>query len=305
MIKYWISNTKTFNYSTDIDQIASINVYEFDTIIYSTRINMVKNINYYTGLVNGWNDKKVIITSENEEYVFSMSGVFSLLSDDQKIKLDKYSKILNLTDRTDLCEIMDKNKSDKASRNANSLGHNYTRFYTKIFGRFRFDEVNLFELGLGTNNINFEFNMGSDGLPGASIFGWGEYFINGHIFGADIDTGCLFTTDSIKTFYCDQTNPWIIRQMWDNKYLDFQFDIIIEDGLHKFDANVTFFENSYHKLKKHGIYIIEDVNNDEIPNWLNKIEEYETKFSQFNFEIIRLECDYNRDDNTLIKIRYK
>lgn len=243
-----------------------------------------------------------------------MAGYKNKLSDENKIKLNKYSKILNFNENenTDLCDIMNKNKSDKASRIGNLLGHNYTKFYSEIFEKIRFNEINIFELGLGTNNINIESNMGENGLPGASIFGWSEYFNHGHIFGADVDTNCLFNIEkyiskknSIKIFYCDQTNPWIINQMWDNKYLDCKFDIIIEDGLHTFNANVTFFENSYHKLKYNGIYIIEDINNDEIINWLNKIEEYETKFPQFNFEIIQLSCKYNTIDNNLIKITYK
>ncbi len=306
MINYWITDSKTFNYSTDRDKISIfIDVYESNVITYSTNIEIVKNLNYYTSLVTGWNDKKVIIRSEEGELEFFMIGSKSKLSDDQIIKLNKYSKVIELNNNTDLCEIMTRNKSDKASRIGGSYGHNYTKFYSQIFEKIRFDEINVFELGLGTNNINVESNMGQNGTPGASIFGWSEYFKYGHVFGADIDTGCLFNTDNIKTFYCDQTNSWIIRQMWDNKYLDFKFDIIIEDGLHTFNSNVTFFENSYHKLKHNGIYIIEDINNDEIVNWLNKFDEYEIKFPQFNFEMICLECDLNKMDNNLIKITYK
>jgi len=306
MIHYWVSNSKTFNYSTDREDVnINIDVFELNDITYSTNLNIRKDVSYYTSLVSGWNDKKIIIKSDEGEIVFYMTGDMNQLSEDQKNKLAKYSKKLNLLDSTDLCHIMNKNKSDKASRVGESYGHNYTRYYSQIFQKIRLDEINLFELGLGTNNTDVISNMGEDGRPGASIFGWSEYFKYGHIFGADIDTGCLFNTEDIKTFYCDQTNPWIIKQMWDNKYLDFKFDIIIEDGLHTFDANVIFFENSYHKLKYNGIFIIEDINSDEIPNWLNKFEEYETKFQQFNFEIIQLECDYNKFDNNLIKITYK
>lgn len=38
--------------------------------------------------------------------------------------------------------------------------------------------------------------------------------------------------------------------MWKNDDLVDNFDIIVEDGLHTFDANVCFFENSVHKLNK-------------------------------------------------------
>lgn len=304
MIRYNILNSKKFEYFTDSDYVnVSIRVFEYDSEIYSTTITLTRNIYYFTELSNGWNNKHVIILNlnTNEQISFDIIGIESIA----KNTIDKYNKYITpliLSNQTQLCKIMDKFKSDKSNRGISSLGHNYTKYYDVIFNHMRTKEISLFELGLGTNNIEIKSNMGINGVPGASIFGWQEYFINGHIFGADIDTGCLFNTEKIKTFYCDQTNPWIIKQLWDNKYLDFQFDIIIEDGLHTFDANVLFFENSYHKLKKDGIYIIEDINNDEIPNWINIFKEYETKFPQFKFELINLYCDYNHTDNNLIKI---
>lgn len=70
-------------------------------------------------------------------------------------------------------------------------------------------------------------------------------FSNSEIFGADIDTDMLFNTDRIKTFYCDQTNPHIIKYMWNEPALEENFDIIIEDGLHTFSANVCFLKIVY------------------------------------------------------------
>lgn len=300
MIKYWIEDSKKFNYSSDKHTNLSINVYELDSIIYSTNMELFPNINYFTSLMSGWNDKKVKLLDKNtnEEIVFNITGQKSKLTDLQISKFDNYSKKINLTDNTELCDIMKKHNSDK------STSHNYTKYYTQIFEKYRKDNIKLFELGLGTNNTEIKSNMGENGTPGASLFGWLEFFHNADIFGADIDVDCLFNTDRIKTFYCDQNSPWIIKQMWDNKYLDFKFDIIIDDGLHTFDANITFFENSYHKLNHNGTYIIEDVSNDEIVNWLQKIEEYETTLPEFNFEIILSEYKNSRD-NILIKITYK
>jgi len=211
---------------------------------------------------------------------------------------------LNYDDRTILCDIMDKYGSDKGSVN-----HNYTRFYDDIFKNINKEKLKIFELGIGSNNNQINSNMtimGDDYKPGASLFGWSEYFINSDIFGADIDTSILFRTDRIKTFYCDQTNSHIIQQMWDNKYLDFYFDIIIDDGLHYFDSNINFFENSYQKLNPDGIFIIEDINFSEIYKWINKFEEYKIRFPQFNFELFKIKCDFNPyNDNNLIKITFK
>jgi SAM-dependent methyltransferase len=160
---------------------------------------------------------------------------------------------------TNLCEIMGRNKSDKGNKDIINSWHNYTTFYYSIFKDIREKQLRVFELGLGTNNVNIPSNMGKSGRPGASLYGWSEYFPNSHIFGADIDNNILFNTNKINTFFCDQTNPEIIRKMWNEPFLNENFDIIIDDGLHTFNANVCFFENSIHKLKSKGYFIIEDI----------------------------------------------
>ena len=100
--------------------------------------------------------------------------------------------------QTPLCEIMCRHGSDKGIANK----HNYTTFYYSIFKNLTENKLRIFELGLGTNNVWLPSNMGADGRPGASLYGWREFFSNSNIFGADIDNNILFTTDKIKTFYC-------------------------------------------------------------------------------------------------------
>jgi hypothetical protein len=203
---------------------------------------------------------------------------------------------------TPLCEIMGRNRSDKGSLNINSSHHNYTTFYYSIFKNMSKKKLRVFELGLGTNNINVPSNMGVNGRPGASLYGWAEFFNNSDIFGADIDTGILFNTDRIKTFYCDQTKPEIIKQMWDDPKLEENFDIIIEDGLHTFNANVCFFENSIHKLKPNGYFIIEDILNSEQHLFINKIKEWETLYRDCVFKLLTIPSTVNKSDNTLVVV---
>lgn len=184
--------------------------------------------------------------------------------DDKMLKdsINKYRSNKKWESHTGLCDIMTKFGSDKGSD-----WHNYTTLYEHIFsGSFKTNALNIFELGLGTNDITMKSNMGPNGKPGASIYGWREYFPKANIFGADIDKKILFESDRIKTFYCDQTNPNIIKDMWDHPSLkDIEFDLIVDDGLHTFEANKCFLENSIHKLKNNGIYIIEDILNGELP----------------------------------------
>lgn len=201
--------------------------------------------------------------------------------------------------RTNLCEIMEKWGSDK------STWHNYTRLYSPLFSQFINKEINIFELGLGTNNINFESNMGLYGKPGASHRAWREFFKNANVFGADIDQNVLFTEHQIKTYFCDQTNVNSIKEMWNNTELkNIEFDIIIDDGYHEFFANLTFFQNSIDKLKSGGYYIIEDLLPKTVNMFQNILDKLELQYPYLKFDIVKLKWEQNfGGDNTLLIIK--
>lgn len=201
---------------------------------------------------------------------------------------------------TPLCEIMGRNCSDKGSIDIQNSWHNYTTFYYSIFKDICDKQLRVFELGLGTNNINIPSNMGANGRPGASHYGWSDFFPNSHIFGADIDKDILFNNDKIKTFYCDQTNPEIIKKMWEEPDLQDDFDIIIEDGLHEVYANVCFFENSIHKLKPNGYFIIEDIKNKDLSNFNLKIKEWESQYKNCSFTLLKIPSANTSDNNLLV-----
>ncbi len=206
---------------------------------------------------------------------------------------------INLNDvdfknKTDLCDIMTKYGSDKGSG-----WHNYTLIYKMMFENRRNEELNVFEVGLGTNNVDVPSNMGANGKPGASLYGWREYFPNAQIFGADVDQRILFQSDKIKTMHVDQLNSDTIQNMWNN--IPDEFDIIIDDGLHTYDANINFFNNSIHKLKKNGIYIIEDVNVHSI----NAFDNVLSTNSMIDYHIYNIPNPINGHDNVLIAIKHK
>ena len=200
---------------------------------------------------------------------------------------------------TKLCEFY---KSDKGSINHNKKGiwgwkaHTYSNYYYSLFNHFRDNVKLVFECGLGTNNPDFKSNMTVDGMPGASLRVWRDYFKNAQIYGADIDKDILFQEDRIKTYYVDQLNTPSIETMWKNIGIH-NFDIIIDDGLHTTDANINLFINSFNKLKKNGIYIIEDVHILELNNIMEKLK-------KFNPELIDLQTkNFKYTDNNLIIIR--
>ena len=208
----------------------------------------------------------------------------------------------NEKQNTILCEIMGRNRSDKGCVNIEQSWHNYTTFYYSIFKDLKTKPLRIFELGLGTNNINIPSNMGISGRPGASLYGWSEFFVNSRVFGADIDDDILFNTNKIKTYYCDQTNPNVIKYMWKEPELNENFDIIIEDGLHTFNANVCFFENSIHKLNTNGYYIIEDILNNEKQLFDEKIKQWEIKYPDLFFNLLSIPSSVNNYDNNLLVV---
>tara|TARA_B110000483_G_scaffold133166_1_gene159348 strand:- start:138 stop:917 length:780 start_codon:yes stop_codon:yes gene_type:complete len=203
--------------------------------------------------------------------------------------------------------LADKYGTDKGFNNLNSRifynnwhPHNYTDFYSKIFDHNRQHIKKILECGIGSNNTNIPSNMGKDYKPGGSLRMWKEYFLNAEIYGADIDKDILFTEERIKTFYVDQLSTDSIKKMW-GKIDKKNFDLIIDDGLHNFEAGTIFFNNSIEYLSENGIYIIEDVD----PSYLHKLTLYFE--NDFYVEVVRLKSNkFNLlKDNNLILIKHK
>ncbi len=202
-----------------------------------------------------------------------------------------------------LAQLCDEHGSDKGS--LTSAGHcylwpphTYTDFYSRIFHHWREDVKSVFECGLGTNNTDIPSNMTALGRPGASLRVWRDYFPNANIFGADIDKDCLFFEDRINTYYVDQTDPVSVSELWSTIGVE-NFDFILDDGLHIFDAGITLFENSIKYLSHRGVYIIEDIK-------VADLLKYQDYFKEKRFLVEYVNCHRPNTplgDNTLIVIR--
>jgi hypothetical protein len=143
--------------------------------------------------------------------------------------------------------------------------------------------------------------MGVFGVPGASLRAWRELFPNALVYGADIDRGILFQEERIKTFYCDQLDQASIRELWSHPGLEGGADVIVEDGLHTFDANVSFLEGSLGNLRPGGIYVIEDILRDHFGDWYDRLENsYSRRYPNYEFAFVVLSNRKNQDDNMLV-----
>lgn len=222
----------------------------------------------------------------------------------KKIELNSISNNIIYSNKTNiLSELCEKYGSDKGFVNFNLKKpyfwrpHSYTSHYHSIFSLSKESIKLVFECGLGTNNTKLKSNMSEHGSPGASLRVWRDYFTNAKIFGADIDKSILFNEERIKTYYVDQLDTNSINNMW-NKIKEDNFDIIIDDGLHEPEANLNLFHNSFIKLKKYGLYIIEDVPNKYLTFIQNELKNFE-------IEIVILRNKYKEyyGNNNLIIIK--
>jgi len=200
---------------------------------------------------------------------------------------------------TPLCEIMAKHGSDKGPPQK----HTYTHVYHRLFSEIRNDPLRVFEIGLGTTFADVPSNMSSmpkTYRPGASVRAWAEYFTKSQILGADFDKRILFTEPRITTVWCDQTDPVSIKSMWARPDFSEPCDIIIDDALHTFDANLCFMLNSIERTRK--FYIVEDVSWDDLRKWKLKIMDWyhEGRFRNFSFSFYESSKTSINDDNMVI-----
>ena len=223
---------------------------------------------------------KKIIKKILPNYLVNLIGEYRSLNRLNNIKSDV--KNISYTSKSNiLSELCEKYGSDKGFINLNIdkkpynwHPHTYSTYYHSIFNLSRQNIKYVFECGLGTNNPNLKSNMTENGIPGASLRVWRDYFFNAQIYGGDIDKEILFEEDRIKTFYLDQLDSNSIKSMWETIEVE-DFDIIIDDGLHEPEANYNFFINSFHKLKKNGVFVIEDVSNMYLVYLQNKLKDYD------------------------------
>jgi len=166
--------------------------------------------------------------------------------------------------------------------------HNYLQAYDKLFYEYRDKKINLLEVGVH---------------EGGSLLLWKDYFSNGTIYGMDNNPEITL----VKDIYRYRLNRNIFRsdsrrkKEVDKQLRDLKFDIIIDDGDHRFGAQLKTYMNLKHRLKENGIYIIEDVK----PT-LKSFRKFEYfKFNNIDCRIYKNKIIQNTEDSNLMVWRYK
>lgn len=160
-------------------------------------------------------------------------------------------------DITELGEYFEKHGSDKSTH------HDYHEVYGSLLDRRK--PLRILEIGLGTNNLAFQSNMGLGGRPGASLRAFRDWAPQAEIQGADVDRGILFQEERIKTYFVDQTDSSSLRAL--SNQVGSGFDLIIDDGLHLPHANFNTIEVLFPLLKVGGTMVIEDIEAEHLHYW--------------------------------------
>jgi SAM-dependent methyltransferase len=226
---------------------------KFLILKYGIEKYLVKNLGIFVPSSSG--DYKVL----GRETLKAAHKVFPLLKKLQEINHPKVQiknaeqfciERKSILNASILKKLFNKFKSDKSNT------HNYHLIYSSLFKNK--DKIkDILEIGIGTNNTDIISNMGSRGIPGASLRAFKAYFRYANIYGADFDKRILFKEKRIKTFYVDQTDIRTLHSMFFK--VKKKFDLIIDDGLHALHANLNTVIASLDRLKKGGWLVIEDI----------------------------------------------
>jgi hypothetical protein len=120
--------------------------------------------------------------------------------------------------------------------------HHYFEIYERHLARLRASSPTLLEIGV---------------QGGGSLEMWRHYFgHSAHIYGMDIDPAVQRHEDiATKIFIGDQANPAFLRDVLAQTG---PLDLVIDDGGHTANQQITSFETIYPTLAENGIYLVED-----------------------------------------------
>jgi hypothetical protein len=125
--------------------------------------------------------------------------------------------------------------------------HSYLETYQGLFEKKKYETINLLEVGIAY---------------GGSIKLWRDYFVNGYIYGIDVNDPILIKDHSIlndnRVTLFSRTNAYDANFI-ENNLRNVEFDFVIDDGPHSLQSMIDFINLYSKKLKENGILIIEDV----------------------------------------------
>ena len=126
---------------------------------------------------------------------------------------------------------------------------NYEKLYNLVGFLKKKNEVkSVLEIGIGGHNKKFS--------GGYSLIAMRYFYKKAKIYGLDINDKKFLDSRNIKTFQGSQDDISLLNKIGDNHG---PFDLIIDDGSHYVDHQLTSFKTLWRHLNNNGFYIIEDI----------------------------------------------
>tara|TARA_X000001036_G_scaffold138123_1_gene130932 strand:+ start:165 stop:992 length:828 start_codon:yes stop_codon:yes gene_type:complete len=143
-----------------------------------------------------------------------------------------------------------------------SLKHsNYFEIYDELFEKYREKKITFVEIGV-TN--------------GGSLMMWREYFKEANIIGIDFNPSAKKWEEyGFKIFIGDQSDP----KFWTDFFSKVgKIDILIDDGGHTNQQQISTFHSCYENINENGIILFEDTHSSYLKEFGNP-----SKYSFMNF----------------------
>ncbi len=145
--------------------------------------------------------------------------------------------------------------------------HSYIPFYEQLFaGR---NVRRLLEIGIGFADLMQPFvSPDAPYVHGSSLRMWEEFFPEAEIFACDIRKETLVNQGRIRSVVCDQSRPrslhdmvaaFVTTELIDDMNVPVSgFDVILDDGSHQLNDQLTTFFALKEFLNEGAVYVIED-----------------------------------------------
>ena len=200
----------------------------------------------YRTLIKSQIEKKNFIKALSKLFSFPYKFLLFKIKIFLNINKINVDKIIGL-DSNDLNKLFVYFNTDKGSEvkivNKIQKGHNYSVHYEKYLSKFKNnDAIKILEIG---------------SLLGSGTASFIKYFQNSKIVSLDINPfNMRYYSKKIRSIFIDTQSKNIINEL--ANYIKDDFDIIIDDGSHNKRDQILTLNYFLPKLKKKGIYVIED-----------------------------------------------
>ena len=162
--------------------------------------------------------------------------------------------------------------------------HSYGPVYDQLFQPHKESAKRILEIGVS---------------GGFGLLAYADYFQHAEIFGLDISDNCASSVKAHPRVHLTFGNA-LDKSIVDS--VEGPFDIIIEDASHFPDHQLQHFFDFAHKVKPGGLYIIEDIN-DQNADWLRQQLHPLGQSMGFTLEWLDLRPIKSRYDDILLVAR--